>query len=271
MRHTLMLAGVLALLVAPLSAAQLDPRTIAAFDRYVRLTAERMAEELRVGKVFLRLDSLPADERRARLERLKRGEVVIDRLQTREGSTSIEVPNGIIHHWIGVAFVPGATVDRAVGLLQDYDHHAEIFRPAVTASKVLARDGDRFRVYLRFFMKKIVAVTLNTENEARFVRPAADRAYSQVISTRIAEVEHAGTPRELEKPVGNDSGYMWRLNTYWRFLERDGGAFIQCESINLSRDIPLGLGWIVGPFVTSIPRESLTFTMERARTQLLSK
>jgi hypothetical protein len=103
---------------------------------------------------------------------------------------------------------------------------------------------------------------------ARFVRPAADRAYSQVTSTRVAEVDHAGTSREVEKPVGHDSGFMWRLNTYWRFLERDGGTYVQCESITLSRDIPFGLGWMIGPFVTGIPRESLTFTMARLRSQL---
>lgn len=248
--------------------AEIDPRTVAAFDRYVRLTSDRIADELRIGKTFLRLDGLPDEARRARLEQLKRGEVAIDKLETREGAAPIDVPNGIVHHWIGVAFVPGATTERAVGLLQDYNRHAEVFRPAVAASKILSRDGDTFRVQLRFFMKKVIAVTLTTENEARFVRLAPDRAYSQVISTRIAEVANAGTPSEVEKPVGRDSGFMWRLNTYWRFLQRDGGTYIQCESITLSRDIPFGLGWIVGPFVTSVPRESLTFTMETVRRAL---
>jgi hypothetical protein len=111
-------------------------------------------------------------------------------------------------------------------------------------------------------------VTLNTEHQARFFRPAADRAYSAIHSTRIAEVEQAGTPRETEKPVDTGGGFMWRFNTYWRFLERDGGTYIQCESITLSRDIPYALRWIVGPFVTSIPRESLTGTLEKVRKTL---
>ncbi|MGH9384451.1 MAG: hypothetical protein ACRD2N_09220, partial [Vicinamibacterales bacterium] len=214
------------------------------------------------------VDGLPERSRKPSLDQLQRGLVVIDKLETREGSTAIDVPKGMIHHWSGVVFVPGATVDRAVALMQDYNRHAELFRPAVVASKLLERNGDEFRIHLRFFMKKIIAVTMNTEHEARFVRPAADRAYSQITSTRIAEVEHAGTTREAEKPVGRDSGFMWRFNTYWRFLERDGGTYVQCESITLSRDIPFALGWIIGPFVTSIPRESLTFTLERVRKAL---
>ena len=87
----------------------------------------------------------------------------------------------------------------------------------------------------------------------------------------FAEVEDAGTPQEHELPVGHDSGYLWRLNTYWRLLARDGGVYLQCESISLTRGIPMGLGWVVGPFVTSIPKESLTFTLETTRHRLAKK
>jgi hypothetical protein len=144
-----------------------------------------------------------------------------------------------------------------------------VYRPNVVRSRILSREGSSFRVYLRFFMKKVIAVTLNTEHDAQFASLGPDRAHSRIHSTRIAEVADAGTPKEHEKPPGRDTGFMWRLNTYWRFLERDGGTYIQCESITLSRDIPFGLGWVVGPFVTDIPRESLKFTMERTRAELL--
>jgi hypothetical protein len=48
-------------------------------------------------------------------------------------------------------------------------------------------------------------------------------------------------------------------------LERDGGTYVQCESISLTRDIPIGFGWMIRPFVTSIPRESLEFTLTTTR------
>lgn len=254
----------LGLLAAPVAAADLQPRTVAAFDRYVRVTEALVAE----ARPFLRIDGFPEAERRAKLETIRRGELLIDRLTTREEGKPIDVPNGLVHHWLGSVFVPGATVDQAVALLQDYDEHATIYRPAVARSKVLAHDGDVFRVYLRFFMKKVITVVVNSEHEARFMRLAPDRAQSRIYSLRIAEVDDPDTPLEREKPVGRDGGFLWRLYTYWRFLERDGGTYVQCEAISLTRGIPTGFGWLIGPFVTSIPRESLAFTLETTRTTL---
>ena len=255
----LLLAG-----ATPAFPADLQPRTVAAFDRYVQATEQRM----RTDPQFLWVDVLPATEQRAVLEALRRGELVINRLTTRQSGKEIDIPDGMVHHWIGVVFVPGATVDKALSLLQDYDHHAQIYAPNVAGSKLLSRDGNNFRVYLRFMMKKVITVVVNTEHDARFTRDAPNRASSRIYSTRIAEVESPGTPSEREKPVGNDSGYLWRLYSYWRVLERDGGTYVQCESISLTRDIPMGFGWLIRPFVTSIPRESLEFTLTTTRNVL---
>ena len=259
-------AAVILLLVGvtPASPAELQARTVAAFDRYVQVTEQRMKN----APQFLWVDGLPALQQRGVLEALRRGELVIDRFATRENGRNIDIPDGMVHHWIGVVFIPGATLDKAVSLLQDYDHHAQIYAPNVASSKLLSRDGNNFRVSLRFVMKKVITVVVNTEDDARFSRDAPNRASSRIYSTRIAEVESAGTPSEREKPVGNDSGYLWRLYSYWRVLERDGGTYVQCESISLTRDIPLGFGWLIGPFVTSIPRESLEFTLTTTRNVL---
>ena len=254
----------LMLAASPALGADLEPRTVAGFDRYIRVTEA----QTRARPQFLVVDALPEQERRTALASLRRGELVIERGQTREGSEAVEAPGGLIHHWRGTAWVPNATVGQAVALLQDYDQHAAIYRPNVARSRTISRDGDAFRVYLRFFMKKVITVVVNSEHDARFSFPAADRAESRIYSTRIAEVENPDTSSEREKPVGHDGGYLWRLNSYWRFLERDGGTYIQCEAISLTRGIPFGLGWAVGPFVTSIPRESLTFTLEPTRKAL---
>jgi hypothetical protein len=252
-------------------AAELKPATVAAFERYVRATEARIDAEVRDEGRFLYIDTLAETERRARAAELAAGKLVIERLRTREGGEVIDAPDGLIHHWLGVVFVPGGTAATAVALLQDYDRHAEIYRPNVAQSRVLARDGDEFRVFLRFFMKKVISVTVNSDHLARFTRVSDTRAYSRVVSTRVQEVAHAGTKEERELPVGRDGGYLWRINSYWRFLERDGGVYVQCESVTLSRGIPFGLAWVVGPFVTSIPRESLTFTLETTRTVLAGR
>jgi hypothetical protein len=259
-------AAVILLLVgaAPALPAELQARTVAAFDRYVQATEQRQTSDPQ----FLWVDTLPASQRRGVVETLRRGELVIERLTTRQNGKEIDIPDGMVHHWIGVVFVPGATVDKAVSLLQDYDHHAQIYTPNVAESKLLSRSGNNFRVYLRFMMKKVITVVVNSEHDARFTRDAPNRASSHIYSTRIAEVESPGTPSEREKPVGNDSGYLWRLYSYWRVLERDGGTYVQCESISLTRDIPVGFGWLIRPFVTSIPRESLEFTLTTTRNVL---
>jgi hypothetical protein len=268
--HRSVLAGaataVLVSIAVPATPAELQSRTVAAFDHYVQVSEGRMD----TGAPFLWIDRLPAPERGSRRNELRQGSLLIERVMTTEGGKEINIPDGLVHHWIGLVFVPGTTVDSALTLLQDYDRHADIYKPAVARSKLLTREGDTFRVYLRFFMKKVITVVVNSEHEARFTREGRDRARSRIYSTRIAEVENPDTPGEREKPVGQDGGYLWRLYTYWRFLERDGGTYVQCESITLTRGIPVGLGWLIRPFVTSIPRESLEFTLMTTRRTLAS-
>jgi hypothetical protein len=252
----------------PAGSAELKPATIAAFEKYARLTEQRMDAELAPNGRFLWIEGLSGQARTDAIARLKRGELVIERPQARDGTSDIDVPEGMIHHWLGLAFLPGVKLHDAVGLLQDYDRHARIYAPNVAASKTLQKDGDRYRVFLRFYMKRVIAVTMNTEHEGVFTHHSPDRASSRIRSTRIAEVADAGTPQERELPPGRDQGFMWRLNTYWRFQERDGGVYVQCESLTLSRGIPWGFSWLISPFVTSVPRDSLTFTLEKTRAAL---
>jgi hypothetical protein len=257
----------LIVVAADVSAAELQPRTVAAFDRYVRATEARLDS----SAPFLWIDSLPQAQRQQRLDELRRTGLVVESLTTREGGREIDVPDGLVHHWVGTTFVPGATIEQAVRLLTDYDAHAQIYQPRVARSKLVARSGDSYRFSLRFVMKKVITVVVNGDFAGRFTSPSSDRADGRFRSTRIAEVEEPDTPDERELPVGRDGGYLWRLNTYWRLLERDGGTYMQCESVSLTRGIPTGFGWLVGPFVTSIPRESLAFTLETTRGRLASR
>lgn len=262
-------AAVAACVVPAASAAELKPATVAAFDRYERVAEAAIASDVSAEGRFLRIGSADPVRQPDIEARLRRGEVVVEGLHATEGGKRLEIPSGMVHHWVGAVFVPGVHVDQAVALLRDYDRHAQVYRPAVVRSSVLETNGDRLRIFLRLFMKKVVAVTVNTESVAEFAPYGIDRVASSIRSTRIAEVEDAGQAGEREKPVGRDGGYLWRLNTYWRFLERGGGTYIECESITLTRDIPLGFGWLVGPFVTSIPRDTLTFTLDTTRRTLL--
>lgn len=261
-----------ALLAAPAAhGAELKPATVAAFERYQRAVESAIEADLPNPDRFLRVFHVDS-ARRADIERhLQQGRVAVERVQATENGRRIEIPDGLVHHWVGTIFVPGVHLDSAVGLMQDYDRHSQYFRPNVVRSKTLERVGDRFRLFLRFYFRKGIAVTVNTESDALFTKWDGSRVSSTIRSTRIAEVEDPGTVKERELPVGRDGGYLWRLNTYWRFFEREGGTYIECESLTLTRGIPLGLGWLIGPFVTSIPRETLTLTLEATRRNLLTK
>jgi hypothetical protein len=46
-------------------------------------------------------------------------------------------------------------------------------------------------------------------------------------------------------------------------------VYVQCEAISLTRDIPTGLNWLIAPFIESIPKESLEFTLQATRTAVL--
>jgi hypothetical protein len=260
-----MLCVVLALPSSRLHAEQLHRETIAAFDRYVELSGQRMKAEEQSSS-FLRVDALPAEEGDAALARLKKGEVIIDRIETLDHARTIPVPGGMVHHWIGTAFIPGVTLAQTVAFLQDYDNQYKFYAPDVERSRLVARDGNNFKVFMR--LRKKIAI-LDTEYDVKYNWLSAHQATTRSLSTRISEVENAGQKNESKKPVGDDNGFMWRLNSYWRFAERDGGTYVQLEAISLTRDIPVGLGWLIGPFISSIPKESLEFTLSRTREALL--
>jgi hypothetical protein len=262
--------GLVASGAAEPAAANLKPNTVAAFNEYVQLTDARNNAELQRGTNLLWIDSLPESERAQAYEELKHGEVKMRKLETLENGEKIRCPGGMIHHWTGVVLIPETKLQDVLRVLQDYDHHAQYYAPDVERSKIESREGDHFVVFLRFRRHKIITVVLNTQHDVRYFRDSETREHSRSSATRIAEVENAGKPNEREKAPGEDGGFLWRMETWWRMEERDGGVYVQSEVVSLTRDIPTGLGWLIGPFVTSIPKETLTFTLDATRRAVTS-
>ncbi len=272
--RTITVMAILAALLVPAAGADLDAElkkeTADAFNTYVQLTEARIHAELQPGQPFLELDRLPEKDKTAALEQLKRGEVFIERKQTLQDGKEIKAPSGMIHHWLGLVFIPGVTLKQTLALQQNYNEHSKIYTPDVNRSKLLNREGNDFQIYYRLRRKKVITVVMDTDYDVKYEPRSPTRETSRVYSTRIQEIENAGMPNEKAKPVGKDSGFMWRLDSYWRMEERDGGVYVQCEAVSLSRNIPTGLGWMIGPFVESVPRESLMFTLGRTREALLN-
>jgi len=251
--------------------AELKPATIEAFERYARATEARIDKEVNTPASFLYIDRLLGSRRDQARATLRSGGVYMERLETRDAAErEIQAPDALIHHWMGAVFVPCATLKQTLDLVQDYDRHQDIYKPEVLRSKLVSRNGSDFKIFYRLRKKKILTVTLNSDHDVHYYLLSAQRCYSRSYSTRIQEVADAGTPQEREKPVGRDGGFLWRLYSYWRFEEKDGGVYVECESISLTRDIPLVVSWLVKPFVTDIPKESLQMTMGSTRRALLA-
>ena len=249
--------------------AELKAETLRGFARYVRATEARINRQVQRPEGFLYIDSLAPDRRSRVIGNLRRGEIFLERLATLDAAGHrIEIPGGLTHHWIGAVLIPGALLRRVLEFTQDYDHHQDYFSE-ILRSRLLARDGQHFKIYYRLRKHKVITVTLDTEHDVRYQRLDAAHCWSRSISTRIAEVVDAGTPDEHQKPVGHDRGFLWRAHSYWRFAERDGGVYIEYEAVTLTRDFPTGLGWLVAPFIRSVPKESIEKTLSTTRRAVL--
>jgi hypothetical protein len=232
--------------------ADLKPQTVQDFDTYVKKAEARMDTGL-----FLWTDGTPV-----RKQRVRNGEVAAEPWS---GNGDIEISDGLIHDWVSAVFIPGASLQKVIALVQDYNNHKRIYKPEVIDSQLLSHNRNDFTVRLRLLKKKVITVVLNTDHEVHYVAIGPTRWSSRSYSTRIAEVESPGKPDEREAPPGKDHGFLWRLNSYWRFEEKDGGVYVECEAISLTRDVPAGLGWLINPIIRSLPRESLANTLKATR------
>lgn len=252
--------------------ADLKPQTLEAFTNYVQITESRLQKELARPNSFLYIEGLPESQRSQVMASLRNGQVYMEKMKLRDASGRVlGAPEAIIHHWMGAVFIPCVTLQQTLDLVKDYDRHQDIYKPEVVRSRLVSRNGDDFKIYYRLRKKKVITVTLNTDHDVRYFPVDATHCWSRSYTTRIAEVANADTPRESEKPVGQDGGFLWRLYSYWRFEEKDGGVYVECESVSLTRDVPAILKPLINPFITGIPKESLQMTMGSTRSALLAR
>lgn len=273
LRRCITVSTVLVLLECPLAvcsvATELKQKTIEAFEHYVRARDGSMEAQLRAQGPFLWLDSLPEARRTQLYDRVRRGQLEIRQERTEEEGKPIEVPDGLIHHWVGVVFVAGVSLQRAMSLLQDYDNHWRTYAPDVRRSKLLEHTDNTFKIYLQFYKESPLRISFNTVFEVHYTQLSATRVISRSSSVRIAELEHPEQPDSSEFVVGQGHGYLWRLNNYWQLEEKDGGVYMQVETIALSRDVPAILAWFVNPLIRRASRQSLANLLNATRRGLM--
>jgi hypothetical protein len=231
---------------APKPLAAQPPAAISVFNTYIATIESRLAHQHRSPTAFL----VPEDD-----TRLRRGDLIIEQL------TPPTIPGALLHHWRGTAFAPGVTAAGFERLLRDFPAYPQHFTPQVLQARILTQHGDTLQTTMRIRQHHILTVVLDTAYDVTFAHLDATHGSSLSRSTRISELDASGNPTE-------NRGFLWRQNIYWTWEERDGGLYLQIESVSLSRAIPRGLAWAVQPFVESVPRDSLDFTLRSACTAL---
>ena len=257
------------IVVAPSAQASeeaiLKAKTASDFAKYVAAVEARRLRDIVDHEPFLDIERQPPAQLARTIARLKHGEVIVTRGVARDDSSNeVSISGGLINHWRGTVFVPNVKLDTMLKVLQEpqTDKHRQ---EDVLSSRVLSRDGDSQKVLLRLRRTKFVTVVYDTEYDVVYKRVGSDRAWSNSISTKVVEVENAGTPREYSLPEGNDSGFLWRLNSYWRYQQLDDGVLVEIESLTLSRSLPMIVGSLIRPIVNSTARESMTRTLASVR------
>lgn len=263
MRLTIRTAAVILALAVPTFSARLSAPASQAFDAYAASVEKRLAQQHASRETYLAM--FAAASNRAGLEsQLGAGNLQMEPV----GGGTREVSGGLLHHWRGVAFVPGGRATDMLALLRDYNRLSTYYAPEVQSSRLVAEHGGVATVAMRFKKQVVVSIVLDTQYEVHNGLDGTGAGYSVSRSTHIWEIDNPGTAKERRMTEGDDDGYLWRLNTYWSFLEVPGGLFIECEAISLTRDVPAGLSWLVTPFIQDMPRDSLQFTLTATRKAL---
>ena len=258
-------AAAILLLAVPCSAARLTLPAQQAFENYAVALEKRLAQQHARPDTYLAVSNLGASERADVERQLRSGDPLVEPVN---GGTR-EVAGGLLHHWRGTAFVPGGKAKDMLALLRDYNHLAGYYAPEVESSHALSDHAGVATVAMRMRKQRVVTVVLDTEYEIHTeLTGVSGHSFSR--STHIWQIAKAGTTDERRLPEGNDDGFLWRLNSYWSFLEVPDGLFIECEAVSLTRDVPSGLAWLLKPIIEDMPRESLTFTLNATRNVLRS-
>jgi hypothetical protein len=222
------------------ASAQPSSLAVAGFNTYIAATEARLDHQHRqaenqAGDITTILAGVAATN--AGEKRLLHGDVIIEPLSA--GARG-DLPGALLHDWRGTVFIPRATA-------------AEVIAARITAEP----GANHLQTWMRVRQKHVFSIVLDASYDVTYARGNRSNGFSASRSTHIFEMSGTGTEQEHPLTPAEEHGFLWRLNTYWTYEERDGGLFLQVETVSLSRDIPAGLGWALRPLLESIPRESL--------------
>jgi hypothetical protein len=243
---------------------ELKPETLKTWNEYVQKATAAMQQRLHGGGPYFRVE-----ENADRRARVRAGEIVV--WPACEPSPK-RVPSGLIHDWIGAAFIPGVRIEDILSVVRNYARYKDIYKPGVLDARLLnqTRGEDRFSLLLRNG-SYLTRTTVDGDFDSTYGQVDDRRWYAVSCSTRLQEIEDYGQPGEHKLPPDEGHGYIWRVCRLSQFEERDGGVNVEDEMIALSRDVPAALRWMAGPVIRRVAREMLTTSIEKTRVAVGAK
>ena len=245
-------------------AAELNQQSLTAWEKYVATAKANMQERLMGKSPFLWVDEDPMTRRR-----VNSGEIVI----TPVGSTHpLSVPRGLIHHWVGAVFIPGATIKDLDNVVGDYSKYSEIYRPSLIKAELLGSTADEQKFSIMWVQRVLlVTAAFYTEMDSTVCSLNSRQGYMTFTTTRVQQIENYGEKDERRLAQDTGSGYLWRLVSFARFEERDGGLYLELEVIGLSKDLPGSLRFLLSPVIDHIPRQALGTKLDQTRQAIQSR
>ena len=247
------------------SAAHLSPQADLAFRQYVASVEARIVRQHAGSDTHLAMLNVDPGHRTALERQLVAGGIPVESLH----GANRDFAGALLHHWRAAAYVPGATAEGMVKLLRDYNHFSRYYAPEVAASHAVKDDGETAILAVRLKEQRLRTIVLDAEYRVETRLAGNDRGYSYSRSTHISQIDDPGTPHERRRREGDDEGFLWRLNSYWSFARTRGGLWIECEAVSLTRDVPVGLGWLIAPLIQDLPAEMLQFTLRATKNALM--
>jgi hypothetical protein len=245
-------------------AAELDQQALVAWKNYVASATLHMQDRLAGKSPFLWADEDPTRRRQLNL-----GEIVVTPLGN---SHPLSVPHGFIHHWISAVFIPGATIRDLSSLVDDYSKYAEVYRPSLIKAELLGSSDDEQKFSI-VWVQRVLLVTaaFYTEMDSKFFALNGRQGYMSFTTTRVQQIEHYGEKDERRLAPDEGSGYLWRLVSFARFEEREGGLYLELEVIGLSKDLPETIRLLLKPVIDHLPRQALATKLDQTRQAIRSR
>jgi hypothetical protein len=236
-------------------AEELKQATLQAWDVYVQTVNSTMDERATGRSPFLSVDESPDLARRVR-----GGEMLVTNHDPRN------VPHGLIHHWVAAMFLPNVTLDQVMSVLDNYARYSDFYRPFVVKSAVLERTGHEEKVNLVMVQKAFsVTAAVETDDEVQIVTLDTNRIYIVSKAVRVQEIADYGQRSQHPFPEDRRPGYVWRTVGVTRLELRDGGVYVEIETVALSRGIPVVFRWLIKPLTDKLPRTIMLETLKDTR------